>query len=419
MNKKPYSQQKEARQENTSIILRDLWRHAPLSKSMLAQRNGLTKATVSSICKDLADQALICQSGQDRTGLGRPGDLIELNSTARCAIGIEISTNYLSVVLTDLCGQTLWQNSAPIVIGSPQDIVLAWAEALIDDAINQARTRAIPLLGIGVGVPGVVNHRVNAPALGWKEVPLKQIWQQRFNLHVIVDNKARAAAIVEALHGSARDASNFIYVSIGTDVRSSVEAAVVSDGVLYRGARGRAVNAGHMVLDPHGPLCVCGQQGCWQAMVDVDREVKIARQRLASGENSVLQAHASNAYATLDHRAIHQAAVEGDALAKEVASSVIANHALGIANLVSLFDPDLVVIGWETLILPADFTARMHMMDNMPEFDIPAIVCGQLVRRGVTPPQFVHAALDPETVLLGAAALLVDEFLRNPSPLES
>jgi predicted NBD/HSP70 family sugar kinase len=418
MQKKPYSQQKEARQHNTSLLLRDLWRHAPLSKAMLAQRNGLTKGTVSSICKDLAALGLIDNAGQDRSGLGRPGDLIELNPSSRCTIGVEISTNYTAVVLTDLCGQPLWQRSAPIDIGSAQEVVLAQAERLISEAIDQARACAIPLLGIGVGVPGVVNQHVNAPALGWKEVPLKQTWEGRFSLPVIVENKARAAAMAEALHGSAQDVASFIYISIGTDVHSNVEASVVNDGFLYRGARGRAVDAGHMVLDPNGPLCVCGRRGCWRAMVDVDREVEMVRQRLEAGEPSVLLAYAADGYATLDHRAIHQAAVEQDSLALDVASAVILNHALGIANLVILFDPELVVIGWETLVLQPAYTARMHTMDNMPEFNVPDAVREQLARRGVTPPRIIHSALDPETVILGAAALLVDEFLRTPLAVE-
>lgn len=419
MQKQPYNQQKESRQQNTSLLLRDLWQHSPLSKAMLAQRNGLTKGTVSSICKDLAAQGLVCNVGQDRTGLGRPGDLIELNSCSRCAIGVEISTNYTAVVLTDLCGQPLWQHSAPIDIGSAQEVVLAQAEDLISEAIDEARARAIPLLGIGVGVPGVVNHCVSAKSLGWKEVPLKQILETRFSLPVIVDNKARAAAMAESLHGSAQDATSFVYISIGTDVHSSVQAAVVTDGFLYRGARGKAVDAGHMVLDPNGPRCVCGQRGCWRVMVDVDREVEMARQRLEAGEPSILQTYAVDGYARLDHRVIHQAAVDGDALALEIASSVIMNHVHGITNLVLLFDPELVVIGWETLILQPDFTARMHLMDSMPEFNVADAVREQLVRRGVTPPRIVHAALDPETVMLGAAALLVDEFLRTPPAIES
>jgi len=154
-------------------------------------------------------------------------------------------------------------------------------------------------------------------------------------------------------------------------------------------------------------------------MVDVDREVEMARQRLEAGEPSILQAYAADGYARLDHRAIHQAAVEHDALALEVAGEVIMNHAQGIANLVLLFDPELVVIGWETLVLEPAYTTRMHLMDTMTEFNVPDAVREKLVRRGVTPPRIVHAALDPETVMLGAAALLVDEFLRTPPVVES
>jgi N-acetylglucosamine repressor len=418
MSKVPYSQQKEARQQNTSVLLRDLWCHAPLSKAMLAQRNGLTKATVSSICSDLAALGLIRAAGQDRTGLGRPGDLIELNPSARCAIGVEISTNYSAAVLTDLCGKPLWQNSALTAVGSNQKTVLAQAGALIAEAIEQAHKHAAPLLGIGAGVPGVVNGCVNAPALGWQEVSLKQIWEKRFSMPVIVENKARAAAMAEALRGCAQGVASFVYVSVGTDVRSSVQAAVMTDGFPYRGARGMAVDAGHMILDPEGPLCSCGQRGCWEALVDVDREVGLVRARLASGEASVLQRFTGNGGEALDHRTIHQAAVERDALALDVVGSVIFNHALGITNLVRLFDPELVVIGHASLALPPPYKARMQVMTSMPELDVPEVVRQQLARRGVRPPTIVRSTLGPEACVLGAAALLVDEFLRTPPTVE-
>jgi predicted NBD/HSP70 family sugar kinase len=116
---------------------------------------------------------------------------------------------------------------------------------------------------------------------------------------------------------------------------------------------------------------------------------------------------------------IHQAAVDGDALAREVASTVLMNHALGITNLVLLFDPQLVVIGWETLILPSYYTARMYTMDCMPEFDVAGAVREKLARRGVNPPQFTHAVLEPNVVMLGAASLLVDEFLRTPPAMNT
>lgn len=419
MPKVPYSQQKEARQQNTSLLLYDLWHHAPLSRAMLAERNGLTKATVSAICQDLVALGLVCQTGQDRPDLGRPGQLLKLNPQARCAIGIEISTNYLAVVLTDLCVQPLWQRSVLTPVHSNQETVLAQAEALIAEAIEQARERDLPLLGIGVGVPGIVEpgpeNRVSSSTLGWKEVPLKQIWEQHFALPVVVEHKARAAAMVEALNGSALDVHSFVYVSIGTDVGSTIQAAVVSNGAAYRGAHGLAVDAAHMILDPQGPLCGCGQRGCWRALTDVAREVELARARLATGEASVLQRYVAGE-GRLEPRAIHQAAMEGDTLAWDVVREVNVNHALGIINLVRLFDPELVVIGWASVALSEEYHVRMRALSA--RLDVPGIIRQQLARRGVAPPAIVYAAHGSQACMLGAAAQLVDEFLRAPPAVE-
>src|SRR5512135_3472051 len=111
MPKTPYAQQRDAREQNASALLRDLWYNAPLAKATLAQRNGLTKATVSAICGELAAQNLIRDVGQDKSGIGRPGNLLELNPAARGAIGIEISTNYVAGMLVDFRGQALWKHA--------------------------------------------------------------------------------------------------------------------------------------------------------------------------------------------------------------------------------------------------------------------------------------------------------------------
>lgn len=426
MAKVPYAQQKEARAQNASVVLRDLWRDAPLSRAMLAQRNGLTKATVSAICGELAAMNLIREIGQDRTRIGRPGNLLELNPSARCAIGVELSTNYSAVVLTDLNLRSLWQCSTLTPVGSDQQTVLMQAEALIVEAIARAHELASPLLGIGAAVPGNVtlgpNSLVTSHTLGWKDVPLERIWTQRFSMPVMVDNKARAAATVEALNGSARDVESFVYVSLGTDVGSSVEAAVISNNQGYRGAHGMAVDAGHMILDADGPLCVCGQRGCWRAMSDVRREVELAHARLAAGEASVLQGRWATGQACtqgygpgdgwLDHRAIHQAAVDGDQLAFDVLREVNGNHALGITNLVRLFDPEMVVTSTAGVALPEEYHVRMRVLSK--RLNVADIVRGQLARRDVPAPAIVDAAYGAEGCMLGAAALQVDEFLRAP-----
>lgn len=413
----PYALQRNARQQNTSALLFDLWHHAPLSRAMLAQRNGLTKATVSAICDELAALNLIREAGQERDRIGRPGNLLEINPKARGAIGLEISTNYVAVLLTDFCGQPLWRDMATIPIGASQDVILGRSEALLGAAIERAQQDALPLLGIGVAVPGTVHTDqgvvTRAPALGWKDLALKSLWEARFGLSVIVENKARAAAIAERLHGAARNVQNFVYVSIGTDVGSSIDVAVVINGIPYRGAHGLAVDAGHMILDPDGELCSCGLRGCWQAQADVGREAALALARLDSGEPSVLRSKTPEEIR--DHRTIHQAALERDALALEVFRNVVTlNHARAILNLIVLFDPELVLIGFASVGLPAAFQERMKALGRMADTNIAEEVRRQMRIRDLPPPLIRSASREPDTITLGAASLLVDAFLREP-----
>ncbi len=420
---KPYAQQRDARQQNASALLRDLWHNPRLSRASLAQRNRLTKATVSVICSDLAGLNLICEAGQDKTGIGRPGNLLELNADARSAIGVEISTNYVAALLLDFAGKPVWRHAVPVSAKSSQAAILSLGETLIIDAIAQAQERGLPLLGVGVSLPGAVDvdqaKVIDSPALGWRDVGLRELWEGRFRLPVRVENKARAAALAESLLGSAQGVDNFVYVSIGTDVRSSIDTAMTINGELFRGAHGLGVDAGHLVLDPQGEACSCGQRGCWQAMADVGRETGLAKARLAAGEQSGLQQFAPDDYAALEHRAIHQAAVDGDPLAIEVVRSVIMQNALGIANLVYIFDPELVVIGFASAALPTEFRSRMQTMLEMPQLDLVEDVRRRLACRHLVPPEIRFARFGPDAEMQGAGMLLLDEFLRYPPVYES
>jgi predicted NBD/HSP70 family sugar kinase len=415
--KTPYSQQRAARKQNASVLLFDLWRNAPLSRAMLAQRNNLTKATVSAICNELAALNLICEAGRGTNGRGRPGNLLELNAMARGVIGLEISTNYVAVLLADFCGQALWRQTTAIPLGCQQEVALKQAEVLLAEAITQAQERALPLLGIGVAVPGWVDSQrgiiIRSATLGWTNLALQSRWEASFSLPVIIENKARAAAMNEALLGAGQGVKNFVYVSIGTDLGSSVDVAVVVNGLPYRGARGLAADAGHMILAPHGELCSCGQRGCWRAQADVSREVGLVEAQLARGEQSVLRDRAADG--TLEHRAIHQAVVDGDPLAREVFRKVVTlSHATGILNLITLFDPELVLIGFANVGLPTEFQQRMESLESMVDVGIAEEVRRQMKDRGLTPPVIRRATREPITNMLGAATLLVNDFLRTP-----
>lgn len=135
--------------------------------------------------------------------------------------------------------------------------------------------------------------------------------------------------------------------------------------------------------------------------------------RLASGVPSSLQGLPKQAIE--DHRTIHQAALEGDALATEVFRSVITlGHAPGIVNLIYLFDPELVLIGFANVGLPSAFQERMEALTHVAGLGIAEEVRKRITARGLTPPAIERASQEPNTVMLGATMLLVDDFLRNP-----
>ena len=266
-------------------------------------------------------------------------------------------------------------------------------------------------------MPGVVDSErgivIRVPALEWRDLALKPLWEARFGLQVVVENKARTAAIAEQLHGAAQGIKNFVYVSLGTDVGSSVDVAVVVNGLPYRGAHGLAVDAGHMILDPQGELCPCGQRGCWRAQADVSREVALVSARLASGESSILQSRPAEV--VQNYRAIHQAALESDALALDVFRNVITlSHAAGILNLISLFDPELVLIGAAEAGLTAEAQQRMQALGRISDISIAEEVRRQMLARGLTPPTIRSAIYGPDMFMQGAASLVVDAFLRTP-----
>ncbi|MDW8267771.1 MAG: hypothetical protein RMN24_01285 [Anaerolineae bacterium] len=143
------------------------------------------------------------------------------------------------------------------------------------------------------------------------------------------------------------------------------------------------------------------------------RPAALALARLDSGEPSMLRGKTPEEIR--DHRTIHQAALERDALALEVFRNVVTlNHARAILNLIVLFDPELVLIGFASVGLPAAFQERMKALGRMADTNIAEEVRRQMRIRDLPPPLIRSASREPDTIMLGAASLLVDAFLREP-----
>jgi len=193
---------------------------------------------------------------------------------------------------------------------------------------------------VGLGIPGLLDAErgicISSCNLGWQEVHISRELSRKIDAPVVIDNDARVAALGEWSQGQAQNCRDFICLTIGT----GIGAGIVNDGHLLRGARWSAGEAGHMILDPHGPECACGNKGCLEALASGTAIARQGRAAAAANPSSLLAK--SN---DIDAAVVFAAAQAGDRAAAQVVATAMTWLGLGVANLVNLFNPRLVVIG--------------------------------------------------------------------------
>lgn len=390
--------QNTIRKHNAALVLNQLRLHAPLARADLAKAVGLNRSTISSIMTRLLEERLVIETELRADKIGRPGLLLELNPEGGCAIGVEIGVDFVRVVLTNFVAEVLWRRRLLISDGEPQDMYLHIAEEMIRQALRRAKEQDLRVLGIGLGVPGMVDVAAGelryAPALHWHNVNFGPRWEERFQLPVVVENNANAAALGEYYFGEAREAPSFVYLSAS----AGLGCGIVIDGRLFRGRSGFAGEVGHMTLDPDGDLCSCGRRGCWETFVGPRAVVAKYRQQLESTNG--------NRYHDMDgvgFAEVIEAGAMGDLAATAVLQDVAIYLGMGIGNLVNLLNPQLVILGGVLsqangqLIPVIRETVKQNSLFPMrSDLDI------------------VASHFGADDCVMGAVALVLDNILREP-----
>lgn len=263
-----------ARGHNRSLVLQTLYRaeRAGLSRADIARETGLTRVTVSDLVAELIGEGLVVETGQREDARpGKPATLLDLNRSAFQIIGIDLSeyATFRGAVL-DLDGRILARAELPLEARTGPD-----ATALVIRLTEQLVAAAtLPVLGVGVGSPGVVDLAgvvLSAPNLGWAGERLQDELAARFALPVVVANDANVAALAEHSFGDAD--SDMMLVKVG----HGVGAGLLLDGTPLFGSRFAAGEIGHVVVGTDGgPACVCGKHGCletWLATPRLERAI--------------------------------------------------------------------------------------------------------------------------------------------------
>lgn len=224
------------------------------------------------------------------------------------------------------------------------DRIVSMVAQVMSDAIAQHGAQPRDFLGIGVGAPGPLDRErglvVVAPNLGWRDFPLRDAISHRVRLPVTLDNDANCATFGEWWRGAAQGARDVVGLTIGTGIGGGL----VIDGKLYHGSSDVAGEIGHTTIDSTGRYCRCGNYGCLEAYASGPAIALRAREALERDEASMLHTTVDGDLDRLTAAQVYDAANHGDALALEVVRDTAKFLGTGVANLLNVLNPDVVVI---------------------------------------------------------------------------
>jgi predicted NBD/HSP70 family sugar kinase len=386
---------RDLRRSNRSRALWQVFLGGPMTRQEIGVLAGLSPATVSNLVADLVSDGIIAEVGLEDSNGGRPRGLLQVNPGYGYVIGVDVGETEFLVELFDLgLGMRARHLSGTdMAVLDPADAVTHVAEG-IRSVIAQADVDEQAILGVGVAVPGLVEHTehaiVHGQSVGWEAVPVESMLRDMIDLPVLVDNGAKTLGQAEKWFGAARGTDNAIIVLLGMGLGT----CIISNGEVYRGATSSAGEWGHTSVVVGGRRCRCGANGCLEAYVGA-AAIAARYAELAGGSQAASPGSLEGSVAAII------ASSQRSAAAAQVLDEVVTYLGAGIANLVNLFNPERVVVG--------GWLGRALSDALLPSITEAAGTCAlRLPFSGV---RIVKAELGQDAVALGGATLPIARLL--------
>jgi glucokinase len=258
--------------------------------------------------------------------------------------GIDLGGTKIGSCIMDAGGRILARETLPTLAHEGPEAVVGRMKKTVYDLIEMTHMDKKQIAAIGIGVPGpldrnrgIVKNPPNLP--GWHDIPLIALMRDEFDLPVVMENDANAAALAENLYGAGKNVRNFMYITVSTGIGGGF----VVDGKLLTGEYGNAVEIGHTTINFDGPRCGCGNRGCWEAYASGTALARFAREGIRAGRNSRIVEMAGQEGIKAEH--VFAAAKEGDEFALELVEKEAFYLGVGLANVVNTYNPGLIAMG--------------------------------------------------------------------------
>lgn len=380
--------QQLVKQINKTLVLETILNEAPISRADISQKVGLNKGTVSALVNELLKDQLILESGPGESSGGRRPVILLFNKRAGYSIGIDLGVNYILGVLTDLKGNIVAEVNHKLTVRSYEH-VFPILRSVISDLVHAAPPSHYGIIGIGIGVPGLVNHDgeiLIAPNLGWKNIHLKKEIEANFSVPVIIENEANAGAYGEKLNGAGKDFNNVIYISAGI----GIGVGIILKGELFYGIHGFSGEAGHMIVQVNGKECSCGSRGCWELYASEKALLEEARRLKLAGVTEE----------TLSIELLLDMANSGNKEVIDLFNSIGMYLGTGINNLINIFNPERIIIG-----------NRLAMAKDWLEKPIKKFISSHTMKYHQQDLTISFSKLTTHSAAIGVSALMINHFL--------
>ncbi len=263
----------------------------------------------------------------------------------RYIVGVDVGGTHTKVAILNLRGRIVVRDSF-LTKQHKKEALIKTISASLNKLISKRNLRKKDILGLGIGVPGLVNFKkglvfyfVNIP--GWKNVPLKKKLERLTGLSTFVDNDVKGMALGELIYGAGKGYEHMICLTLGTGVGG----AVIIDGRLYRGKSLVAGEIGHIPINERGPLCNCGGSGCMEAYVGREYFLRDIKKSLRKGSKSIIKKMVKNRLGDITPELLEKAACKGDSFAKKKWKEYGEHIGNALVGVVNLFNQELIVIG--------------------------------------------------------------------------
>ncbi len=383
----------QTKEHNSNLVLKVIFERESISRAEIARVTSLTRTTVSEIVADLIAEGLVKEIGMGSSIGGKSPILLSVVPDSRYLIGLDLAYDHFTGAVVNLRGEIIHHVDEEIH-GLQGDAALASVYAILERLIENTDK---PLVGIGIGASGLVDARdgivIEAVNLDWKDLPLAQLIQDRYNLPVLLFNDSQAAALCELTFGKGHPAeSNLVVINL----RHGIGAGIILNGSLFHGDGGGAGEIGHVVVVAQDGLpCPCGNHGCLETVAGV--QAVLARTQALARDTKGSLFPKTGDEVTLD--SIEQAFSRGDPLARRVVLE--AGHYLGVA-ISSLIG----TLNIHQIVLTGDLTRFGEPWLNEIRKTMSQMCLGRLV-------QDTHVEigqLGTDGVLLGASAMILNNY---------